>query len=191
MEVEGGIIVYNWLPDIIDYTKYNNINEFVDDIYNVFTTDFFIKKIKFNGKNINISPKILNCTPEDNCQSIEYNCHNCPFKGKLDIFNHVITGKINTYRTPGKFNVNRAIRIHWIKFIIENYKNGVLYFNNQKKSDLVHYFWLKNYKFVVIFVEVKNGKCYLKTAFYIDDPTYEHKFQIKYDEFTSKKSTIK
>ncbi len=181
----------SWLPNTIDYNKYKNIQEFIDEIYNIFITDFHIKKIKFNDKYIGLAQKLLSCTPNENCYSAEYNCSNCPFQGKLDIFNHVITGKINTYRTPGKFNLKRAVRIHWIKYIIDNYKNGVCYFNEQTRKGLNHYFWLVNEKFIVIFIETKTHKYFLKTAFYIDKPTYEHKFQKKYETYLLKKSTIK
>ena len=138
---------------------------------------------------INIATKLLNCKPEDNCESVEYNCNNCPFQTKFDIFNHIITGKINTYRTPGKFKLVRAERVHWIKPIIENYKNGVLYFNHPSKKGLEHYFWLKTHKFIVIVIETKSKKCYLKTAFYIDDVTYEKKFEQMYKDYILKKST--
>lgn len=189
MEASGGFIMCNWLPKIINQNNYANIQAFIDDIYNIFTTDFFINRIVFEGKQVNIATKLLNCKPEDNCKSIEYNCDNCPFQNKFDIFNHIITGKINTYRTPGKFRLERAERIHWIKPIIDNYKNGVLYFNYPTKKGIEHYFWLKTHDFIVIFIEKKSKKCYLKTAFYIDDKTYEKKFGQMYKYYILKKPT--
>lgn len=179
----------NWLPSLIDFNKYCSINDFIDDIYNIFSTDFFINRIIFEGKKVNISTKLLNCKPEDNCQSLEYTCDNCPFQNKFDIFNHIITGKINTYRTPGKFQLERAKRVHWIKPIIDNYKNGVLYFYKHTNKGIEHYFWLKTHKYIVIFIENKSQKCYLKTAFYINDVTYENKFEQMYKNFILKKPT--
>lgn len=192
MEISGGIIMLSWLPEILDYTKYSNIQIFVDDIYNIFITDFLVNRIKFKNYNVGLSDKILKCTPQEYCKSQEYKCYNCPFKNKLDTFNHVVTGKLNTHRTPGKFNLNRAIRIHWIKPIIENYNNGVCYFSEpDKKNGTTHYFWLKEEKYTVIIVETKTHKLFLKTAFFIDDITYEKNLENKYKKYLLKKSTTK
>ena len=73
----------DWLPEIINQNNYTDIQNFIDDIYNIFTTDFFINRIIFKGMSINIATKLLNCKPEDNCESVEYNCNNCPFQKKI------------------------------------------------------------------------------------------------------------
>lgn len=178
----------DWLPDKLNYASYSNIQNFVDEIYNIFMTDFLVDKVSFQGRTVGLSDKILQCKIGESCESPQYNCADCPFRNKLDIFNHIVTGKLNTYRTPGRFNLNRAIRVHWIKYVVSNYNNGVCYFNElDNKNGTLHYFWLKEEKFVTIIVETKVHKLFLKTAFYIDDLTYEKKFEKKYKKYLLKK----
>jgi len=178
----------DWLPNKIDRQKYSTFKDFIDDVYNIFVSNFYIDKIVFKNINVHVAEKLLNCENSDNCESLEYECSDCPFKNKHDIFNHVVTGKNINHRTPGKFNINRAIRINWIKPIISNVNSGlVLYFCENINNRINHYFWLKSEKYIVIVEENAKNKMYLKTAFYIDIPTYEKKFAKKYENYNKTK----
>lgn len=170
----------SFLPEIINETNYPNFNNFVESLFSIFCNQFFVEKIKFKGKIVKINQTLLECNQNDNCQSIEYTCQNCPFQGKFERFNHIVTGLNDNTRTPGKYKRNRAIRVHWIKYIIENVNNEkILYFQKGAK----HYFWAKEDSYVVILKETKNGQFYLITAFYVDDPTYKHRYENDYRKY--------
>lgn len=168
------------LPELIDRNKYNSFNEFIDDIFHILYVQFFIDKIKFNESIVKINQTPLNCNQNDNCGSTEYTCAKCPFLGKFERFNHIVTGLNENTRTPGKYKENRAIRVHWIKPIIENVDTlGILYF----KKGFKHYFWAKNENYIVIVKENKKGQYYLVTAFVVDDITYYKRYEREYANY--------
>lgn len=169
-----------FLPEVIDFEKYNTFNEFIEDIFYILYNQFFVDKIKFNGKLVRISTKELICGQNDNCNSEEYTCSSCPFQGKYERFNHIVTGLNENTRTPGKYNQDRAIRIHWIKPIIENVEEeDIIYF---KKGD-THYFWAKEDSYIVIVTENNKGLYFLKTAFVVNDTTYYKRFEREYNNY--------
>ena len=110
-------------------------------------------------------------------------CENCPFVGKFERFNHIATGLNENTRTPGKYKEARAVRIPWIKPIIENVDNKqILYFPKNNK----HYFWAKNDNYIVVVKETKNNEYYLITAFVVDDLTYYKRYEHEYQQYISK-----
>lgn len=167
----------SFLPDLIDVNQYETFNEFIEELFYILYNQFFVEKIRFNGKFVKINKTPLKCTQNDNCNSVEYSCNHCPFQGKYERFNHIVTGLNENTRTPGKYKESRAIRVHWIKYIIENVQSEkILYFKKGTK----HYFWAKYVSYIVIIKETPKGDYYLITAFYIDDKTYEFKFEKDY-----------
>lgn len=169
-----------FLPDLIDVRKYKTFNDFIEELFYIVYNQFFVEKIKFNGKFVKINQTPLKCTQNDDCESVEYSCEHCPFQGKYERFNHIVTGLNENTRTPGRYKESRAIRVHWIKYIIENVKNEkIFYFQKGTK----HYFWAKEYSYIVIIKETKKGDYYLVTAFYIDDKTYEFRYEEDYIKY--------
>ncbi len=167
----------SFLPELIDKSKYQSFNDFIDDLFYIVYTQFFVDKILFNNQIVKINQTPLKCTQNDNCGSLEYTCNNCPFIGKYERFNHIVTGLNENTRTPGRYKENRAIRVHWIKYIIENVnQKEILYFEKNSK----HYFWAKNENYIVIVKETKKGQYYLVTAFYVDDMTYYKRYERDY-----------
>lgn len=170
----------SFLPDLIDVNKYKTFNDFIEELFYIVYNQFFVEKIKFNGKFVKINQTPLKCTQNDDCESIEYNCEHCPFQGKYERFNHIVTGLNENTRTPGRYKESRAIRSHWIKYIIENVQNEkILYFKKGTK----HYFWAKEDSYIVIIKETKKGDYYLVTAFYIDDKTYVFRYEEDYIKY--------
>lgn len=158
----------DWLPEIInekDFQIGNSINYFslIENAYNYFVMDFcnLTTPVLYENKRVVICEKQLDCSllkTQDCYNSLYYNCQNCSFHNKFDIFNHICTDdyyllhkknpSINVPklkikkrnrkipRTPGKFNLERLKRVVWIKSIIENCKdrNNIEIFRNTYKD---------------------------------------------------------
>lgn len=176
----------SFLPPIKRRKDFASFKDFINEIFELFITQFYTSKISFKNSIVKLSPKLLKCKDTDNCQSIEYNCNNCPFKDKPERFNHIVTGKNEFSRTPGKFREDRASRIHWIKYIIENHMDPqILYFHKPHKQKIRHYFWAKEENYIVIIQEEKRFQYFLITAFIVDDPTYYKRYEQDYKNYLS------
>lgn len=167
----------DWLPEIIDDKDFQceegiNYSSLIETAYTYFVMDFCnpTSPILFKNKKVVICEKLLDCfllKIKDCYNSMYYNCPNCNFQNKFDIFNHISTDdyyllhkknpSINVPklkvkkrnrkipRTPGQFNLERLKRIVWIKAIIENCndtKNVKIYENtftdkNNHKTTLI------------------------------------------------------
>lgn len=186
-----------------------NYSKLIEETFNLFIMDFYNETtpVFFERKKVVFSKKILDCSELKirTCYNEEYYCcEDCKYKDYFDIFNHISTDdykylhkmdssiKVPKYkkrknnkkipRTPGKFNIERLIRICWIKAIIENSndKDNVKILKNyfeDKKSKIKKLIGVnillkrENYKIglePIIDKETDEIKYYvLKTAFYI------------------------
>lgn len=158
-----------WLPEIINEKDFQN-SEIIDysllieNAYNYFVMDFCnpTAPVLYENKKVVICEKQLDCSSlkiQDCYNSVYYNCKNCSFQNKFDIFNHICTddyyllhkrdSSINVPklkikkrnnrkipRTPGRFNLERLKRVVWIKSIIENSedKNNIKILKNIYKD---------------------------------------------------------
>ena len=168
-----------WLPQKLNIENYNSIIELVSDLYKVFEKDFKQKtnSLIFNGKEIRIASLPLHIRCEKltdlgmDCQNTSYNCSNCPYINKEDIFNHITCSELNSkFRTPGIFELERAVRLPWIRAIIENCDNehtSIRYYEAIVKNSLRKCFWLNAEKYLVILTEGENGDLFLTSAYYL------------------------
>lgn len=141
------------LPPLINSKLYliPNSNGQIDrakllyDTWKCFEKDFISGKVLFENYQVQVRDKPLDCSVcNHNCSNIFFDCPECPWRGKLDIFQHVTTDEDKTLenkltkeakkrlkkrrkvnpsykiRTPGVFSKSRVIRISWIKFLIEH-----------------------------------------------------------------------
>lgn len=174
-----GIFVSNlkWLPNIVNINRFQNINALVEYLYKIFENDFksdFAAKFENRKIEINNLPLHIRCEKlldkGLNCNN-KYKCSNCPYIDKEDIFNHItcreLTGDI---RTPGIFEEERAIRLPWIKPVIENCNKehpSIKYYETIVKNEKRKCFWLEVEKFLVIITEDKQKRLYLTSAYYL------------------------
>lgn len=187
---------YTWLPSMIDCTKFKNHYDFINHLYLIFSTDFKNKRNQLFYKKIIVryAPKILDCSQyivQGHCDNSQYNCINCSYAGREDIFNHITCCNNYNQRIPGLFDLQRAIRLNWIRLIIENYeKQEVLFFEEpSKKKGMTIYFWLKNVEYLVIVRRTKNNQLFLTTAFYVEKSSnYARNLKKKYDKYNVKKT---
>ena len=141
------------LPPILsikDFITSDNIKEYdkvalITKAYEIFTRDFIDEGVFYEGQQVKIRDKLLDCSICDyNCSNIFCTCEFCPWNNTKDIFQHItsdydlsleskLTKKAKKMvskrrnsnpnykvRTPGIFSKSRTIRIPWIKAIIEN-----------------------------------------------------------------------
>lgn len=189
----------SWLPKVIDLTCFNSVSEKVGFLYQVFENDLKNKEnpLFFDGREVKVHPnalsnKCLSFLETNTTCDNEYQCATCPYILYEDIFNHITTKqnkKLSAdFRTPGIFSEERAIRINWIRPIIENVNSSsdVLYYQTITKSQLKHCFWLKKEKYLVILVENNKGDLYLNTAYYLYDRKMTSRIRLEYKKYCSK-----
>lgn len=183
------------LPPLIDINKFyfnKKFDEagFIEYAYSKFKEDFIINSTMFQGNIVFVQPKVLDCfNCGFNCNN-KFDCKNCPWANKEDIFQHItsdkdvnlqlsreykrtIKGKRLHTRTPGIFSKERTQRIRWIKYIIENSNNGNILIDsitdtNNKREEKIRLFH-KSSDFLVILskTKTKDGKYlfYLNSAY--------------------------
>lgn len=183
---------------IIDISKGTiDKNKLICDAYEIFVTDFLENGVWYNNYRVFLDEKILDCTVCNNsCINTFCTCENCPWKDKLDIFQHITTDedpKLESrltreakrllhkkrkhvpkakVRTPGEFSLSRTIRIPWIKYMIENSGNDEIqkYIKqvNKQKSKILLYNKKQNYMVVLSKIEYSNGNIeyFLNSAYH-------------------------
>lgn len=202
-----------WLPNKSNIRNYIikrkvDVICFIEDQYKIFYKQFLNDEnpLLFNGLRVIPRPKILDCSNCNNTCSnnIRFNCLNCPYKNKEDIFQHITSDKdkrLNVSkkyrkkenRTPGIFNIKRTERIGWLRPIIENSNDteNVLYFEeNSKSGELKKYFWLKSRNFVLIIVESmweKDKFNYINTSYFVEYDSQVKRLERLYTEYLKTK----
>lgn len=166
-----------WLPEKLNLANFPDINSFIKYLYFIFEEDFKNNEpVYFEGKPVLINNLPLHVRCEKLLQkgltcNNEYNCNNCIFVDKEDIFNHITCREQNDIiRTPGIFEEERASRLPWIKCIIENCNEthpSIKYYETTVKGNNRKCFWLEIEKFLVILTEDKKGLLYLTSAYYL------------------------
>jgi len=116
----------------------------------------------------------------------------CIFKGKrveidfrLDANKEVSFWHLTTrdyFKTSNRYpEGDRALRIHWIRQVIENYKHtDVSYFCYPEPRNIRHYFWVKCENYLVILEERKTS-FRLVTAYVVDKKYMREDLQRKLD----------
>ena len=195
-----------WLPPAFDLNNFSSIIDFINHSYTIFKNDFMDPKnpLVFKNKIVKYAPAKLNkkCNKLimqgfKNCNNQFYDCSNCPYKDKEDIFNHITTKDFkknskSNIRTPGIFEINRAIRIHWIRILVENYKKQeVRYYEefDSAENAVNHCFWLKTQKYFVVIREDKKGRLFLTTAYFLYNKDGTDRIKKAYKKY--KKNTKK
>lgn len=163
-----------------------DIIRLINDAYEILKEDFFNKKVFFEGKQVYLDLKILDCSVCNNqCVNTFCTCQNCPWKGKYDIFQHITSDEDKSLelrlttkakkalkkirkvrptakiRTPGEFSSARTLRIPWIKYMIENSNDVNIQIVKKKvskdKTKIIFYNKKENYMVVISKTILKDG----------------------------------
>jgi hypothetical protein len=189
-----------WLPTPINFLLNNTETKFLVEYYYEFFENELIKsKLIFEGKKIVVNSPKFNCQNKfvktgKNCNNVLFTCEKCLFKGKEEMFCHVISKKDEAIipllkseyrnyqksRVPGILVIKRLEKVRWIKSIIDEYNQNkpseIIYFDDLKTKpgrERIIYFWLKECNFVVILGQnlwdkKQKNILYIKTAYVID-----------------------
>lgn len=197
-----------WLPPPFKIKDFVSEIDFINHLYTIFENDFMNpdNPLIFDGKIVKYSPVKLYKRCEkllkkgfQSCNNKNFNCTNCPYVEKEDIFNHLTTKDFvknskSCIRTPGIFEPNRAVRMHWIRIIIENYaKAEVSYYQefDTAENAINHCFWLKDQKYLTVVREDKTGRLFLTTSYYLYDKNGTDRMRKAYKRYNaSTKKTL-
>ncbi len=169
----------------------------LNDAYNKLIEDFEVVGVLFEQNRVCLDNKILDCSVcNNNCINDFCTCEDCPWKNKLDIFQHITSDEDPSLekrltikaikllrkkrksnpnakiRTPGVFSSSRTFRIPWLKYIIEHHSHEdiqekIIRVNNSKEKILL-YCKKQNYLIVMSRTTLSNGyiEMYLNSAYH-------------------------
>lgn len=211
-----------WLPTPINQLISNSDIFFLTEYYyKIFKQDLFDAQLIFESKNIVINSPLFYCDKKfvktgKNCNNTLFNCCNCIFKNKEELFCHIISkrddkiipllkSRYRNYqksRVPGIFVISRLEKVRWIPAIINEYKKNypkeILYFDDietKGSRERIIYFWLKNQNFVIVLGEnfwdsKQKDILYLKTAYVVDEDTTKYMLSRKYKKYKKRQEKI-
>jgi len=140
--------VYNQLLDILAYSPAQRELS----LKRIFNRDIT------NNHNFCFRKKRINPTPADGEDTMER------------LFRHLTTVIVDKSTNKREFDIQRSIRLHWIKYHIdENKKDNVLVFSVQEKEGIRTYIYDKDEQYVIILEPMRiKDEYYLLTAYYLE-----------------------
>jgi hypothetical protein len=140
--------IYNELLD------FNSLNEFdrKKSLYNVFLRDFV------NSQNLMFQSKKVNPTPAEGIDTMER------------LFSHLTTVVVDKKTKKREFEMNRSLRLHWLKYHLDLNKNeNILVFTVEEYNGKRTYIYDIDEFYVVVLEPMRNNdEYYLLTAFYLE-----------------------
>ena len=102
--------------------------------------------------------KKIHPTPEDGIDSLER------------LFNHLTTRIINKNERKREFDLPRSVRLHWVKFHVEEQKKeNMLVFSVDEPNGIRTYIYDKDEEYVIILEPYRNRSAYyLLSAYYLE-----------------------
>lgn len=138
---------YNQLLDISGYNEVQRKKS----LWGVFNQDIA------SHPNFNFRTKRITPTPTDGVIKME------------TLYTHLTTVMTDKITRKREFDFNRSVRLHWVKFHIEEQKKDeMLYFSVQEPEGFRTYIYDKTEKYVIVLEPLRNGKeYYLLSAYYL------------------------
>lgn len=108
------------------------------------------------------------------------------FKGKFEGFVHVVTRK-SQYTDKRQYDRDRANRVHWIKSILDDWKNPLVSYFERVHDDrqMQYFYWVQSLSFLIILREL-NPDLLLVTSYCIDAHNIDQ-FRKYYNEYKAGK----
>jgi hypothetical protein len=138
---------YNQLLELGSFNEYQRI----ESLRLIFKRDFEeFNQIVFNQKKV--TP-----TPVDGVIKME------------TLFTHLITVMVDKVTRKREYDNHRSIRLHWVKYHLDNGKNENMYLFSVKEPEGYRtYFYDNDEKYVVVLEPLRNkNEYYLLTAYYL------------------------
>lgn len=138
---------YNQLLDLAGYTEPQR----KQSLLGVFNQDIA------NHPNFNFRTKKITPTPADGVIKME------------TLFTHLTTVMVDKVTRKREFDMNRSLRLHWVKFHIEEQKQDeMLHFSVQEPEGFRTYIYDKVEKYVVVLEPLRNkNEYYLLSAYHL------------------------
>ncbi len=138
-----------------------NEEEKIIEIYSIFKRELIDNPIKIDGVFLKIKPYMYKNNQKDRLPLFF-----CNFNEK---FVHVVTLKVEGKQKVREFRSERAIRVHWIKPILENSGDKrITRFQYEESNGAIRdYFWYRDKQYIVV-VEYVRPDYTLITGFCID-----------------------
>lgn len=139
--------IYNQLLDLGAFNDYQRRKSLIG----VFTRDFT------DNPNLKFKSKLITPTPADGVINME------------TLFTHLTTQIVDERTRRREFEIHRSLRLHWVKFHIEERKaDNMLIFSVREPEGVRTYIYDKDEKYVVVLEPLRNGKSYyLLTAYHV------------------------
>lgn len=153
------------LPDQLDYSDFNSIDDLIEAAYNIFLDELFNMKVLYNSKPIFFFVHPIN-------------------DGYKQGFYHCTTTKSNS-NSRRIHDIYRLERVNWIKPIIENVDcreprcSGV--YNWCERTTGRHYLYMADFRYVIILEEKKNVFNFI-TSFYVNNESQHRKLISKFHQ---------
>lgn len=201
----GRVIITMDLPPLIPKNNYivnpktGSLDRIrlLNDAYNKLIEDFETVGVFFEQNRVYLDTKVLDCSVcNNNCINNFCTCDGCPWKDKLDIFQHITSNEDPSLekrltkraikllrkkrksnpsakiRTPGEFSSSRTFRIPWIKYMIEHHSHEDIQKRtiqvNKSKEKILLYNKKQNYLIVMSRTTLSNDniEMYLNSAYH-------------------------
>lgn len=204
------------------FSKYDlslDINTLVEHYYNIYLNELKNDNIPliFEGKKIVINSRKFDCQDKffinniKNCNNSLFDCKNCPFLDKDEMFFHIASNrdaqllqrfksKYRNYqksRLPGLFEKHRLIGVKNIRTTINSYLEGnksIICFDEERQKERIIYFWAKEKHFIVVIGfnlwDKKQKDFYLKSAYTITSDSDELKYQRLYNKYKKRQVVL-
>lgn len=161
------IKIYNQLLDIVGMGD----KQRTDSLKGIFKRDFEERPCVFCGKNIHPTPK------EDGEIPME------------TLFRHLTTEMVDKVTRTRVFEIDRSMRLHWVRYHLEQRKNdNMLLFSVKEPEGVRTYYYDADEKYVIVLEPLRCGDAYyLLSAYYIKGRDaqrnkMEKKYKRKLDE---------
>jgi hypothetical protein len=157
-------------PLLILLLDYPSRGEFLDAILKLFISDFVTNTTKFRSQKI-----VLKKRPTNWLDGIEYDW----------TFHHIITKENQNNDDIREFSQDRAERIKFPKFYIDNHQSSLSNYkiwSRTKNNETKYYISDTNYDYLVILSQRKNY-IMLLSAFPIETNHYKYKLKKEYEQY--------
>lgn len=155
----------SWLPKLIEYNpQIDNIDKYIEDIYQIYIEEFINQGIFFKGEKLALKKMPIR-------------------NGKEATFYHIVSeGEDEENR---KIDIDRCARIRWPKAILASNYIGLKIWENKRKNKNNILVWFSEIEYLIVIRKNSNIKL-LWTAYSVTKEHRKRKLQKEYENYINK-----
>lgn len=155
----------SWLPKLIEYNpQIDNIDKYIEDIYQIYIEEFINQGIFFKGEKLALKKMPIR-------------------NGKEATFYHIVSeGEDEENR---KIDIDRCARIRWPKAILASNYIGLKIWENKRKNKNNILVWFSEIEYLIVIRKNPNIKL-LWTAYPVTKEHRKRKLQKEYKNYINK-----